>query len=243
MKKPLRILHLYPQEMNASGDSGNLLTLRKRCEWRNIPIEIIPFESDDSFRKIETADIIFGGGSQDSGQATIEESLRAISPTLRTKVESGTPILVTSGFYQLFGNFFETVDGDHYDGVGAFNAETYGGIKRLTGNIIEISELFGTIVGYENHSGQTILCSDDLKPLGNVTLGAGNNDEDLQEGVIYKNTIGTYLHGPILPKNPKIADFLIAKAIENRDGKVPELAPIDDSIAELARIAHLSRPR
>lgn len=243
MKKPLRILHLYPREMNLYGDNGNILTLQKRCEWRNIPVEVIPYEPGDNPKKIESADIIFGGGGQDSGQASIEDDLRTIGPALRTKVESGTPILVICGFFQLFGNFFETVDGDHFDGIGAFNIETYGGTKRLIGNVVEISETFGTIVGYENHSGQTVLNSDDVKPLGNVTLGAGNNDEDLQEGVVYKNTIGTYLHGPILPKNPKIADFLISKAIENRDGKEPDLVPLDDSIAELARIAHLSRPR
>jgi CobQ-like glutamine amidotransferase family enzyme len=243
-KRSISILHLYPREMNLYGDHGNVLTIQKRCEWRGIDCQILTYEPGDDPKVIQQADIIFGGGGQDSGQALIEDDLRAIGPVIAKQVEGGAPTLVVCGLYQLFGKFFQTVDDDHIDGIGVFDIETYGGTERLIGNIIEQSDRFGEIVGYENHSGQTKLCSSALKPLGLVTLGAGNDADSKQEGVIYKNAIGTYLHGPILPNNPAIADFLIYTALHRKyPSQNTILDPLDDSIADLARTVHISRPR
>jgi CobQ-like glutamine amidotransferase family enzyme len=228
--------------MNLYGDHGNVLALRRRLEWRGLAARVVTYEPGDDPSIIDRADIIFGGGGQDSGQADIEEDLRAIGPRLRARVEDGVPMLVVCGMYQLFGNFFQTIDDDHIDGISALNLETRGGKTRMIGNVTEVSSRFGEIVGYENHSGRTVLCGD-LQPLARVTRGAGNNGEDGHEGVIYRNTIGTYLHGPILPKNPRLADFLLTTALSRRAGAPVKLAPLDDTLATKARHVAAARPR
>ena len=207
----IRILHLYPREMNLYGDHGNVLALRRRCEWRGIDVEVISHEPGDLLP--EDIDIIFGGGGQDSGQGVIEEDLARIAPYLKDKIENNTPALLICGLYQLFGNSFETFEGKFIQGMGILDIKTIGADKRLIGNITIDSPEFGTIVGYENHSGLTYL-GPEMKPFGTVVSGAGNNGKDMTEGVIYHNCIATYLHGPILPKNPVIADFMISKAAQ-----------------------------
>jgi CobQ-like glutamine amidotransferase family enzyme len=182
-----------------------------------------------------------GGGGQDSGQNKIQEDLLKIGQKLIDLANNGAPMLVICGLYQLFGKFFQTADGKIIKGIGLFDAETYGKSERLIGNIITHSEQFGDIIGYENHSGQTFL-GHQVSALGSVRLGAGNNLEDISEGVRYRNVIGSYLHGSLLPKNPAIADFLIKQAAINRYGKF-EGKKIDDTICELARKEALKRPR
>jgi CobQ-like glutamine amidotransferase family enzyme len=241
-KQSLTILHLYPREMNLYGDHGNILTLQKRLEWRGFIAKVVTYEPGDNPAVIDQADIIFGGGGQDSGQADIEEDLRRIGPRLKSRVDAGVPTLVVCGLYQLFGNFFQTIDDDHIDGISAFNLETRGGDTRMIGNVTAVSDRFGELVGYENHSGRTTLCGD-LQPLARVIRGAGNNGTDGYEGATYQNAIGTYLHGPILPKNPSLADFLLATALTRKYGAPIELAPLDDSLADLARTAAKSSPR
>ena len=150
-------------------------------------------------------------------------------------------MLVVCGLYQLFGNFFRTLDGTLIKGIGLFDIETHGGTERLIGNIITRSHEFGDIIGYENHSGQTFL-GKGLKPLGLVQKGAGNNGHDATEGVRYKNVIGTYLHGSLLPKNPAIADFLIEKAVIKKYGEFTPTV-IDDRFATMARDIAAKRPR
>ena len=226
----LNILHLYPNEMNLYGDHGNILTLKKRCQWRNINVNITTYEPGMPFPA--HPDIIFGGGGQDSGQAKIVEDLHKISPQLHNLIEAGTPALVICGLYQLFGHFFQTQDNIRLDGISIFDAETIAGNQRLIGNTVIQSPKFGQIVGYENHSGLTTLGSN-AKPLGTVVKGAGNNGQDQSEGAIYKNAIGTYLHGPLLPKNPKIADFFIKIALEKK--YAPQILPkLDDKLAKKA---------
>jgi CobQ-like glutamine amidotransferase family enzyme len=242
MKHSLTILHLYPREMNLYGDHGNVLTLRRRLEWRGLDARVVTYEPGDDPSLIDSADIIFGGGGQDSGQSDIEADLRVIGPRLRARVEDGTPILVVCGLYQLFGNFFRTLDGDNLDGISALDLETHGSTERMIGNVTAESAKFGEVIGYENHSGRTTLARR-LQPLARVTRGGGNNGSDGFEGALYHNTIGTYLHGPILPKNPQIADFLIATALERKYHQPADLTPLDDSIADLARISSRSRPR
>jgi hypothetical protein len=150
-------------------------------------------------------------------------------------------MLMICGLYQLFGKFFKTASGEIIQGIGLLDIETYGKSERLIGNIITFSDEFGEIIGYENHSGQTYL-GEGVKPLGRVRLGAGNNIEDDTEGAIYKNVIGSYLHGSLLPKNPNIADFLIEKAVTRKYGAFYS-EPVGDCYVDLARRVASKRPR
>jgi CobQ-like glutamine amidotransferase family enzyme len=238
-EKTITILHLYSKDMNIYGDCGNVLTLKKRLEWYGYTPNIIEYNQGDKFP--DSVDIVVGGGGQDSGQNKIQEDLLKIGQKLIDLANNGAPMLVICGLYQLFGKFFQTADGKIIKGIGLFDAETYGKSERLIGNIITHSEQFGDIIGYENHSGQTFL-GHQVSALGSVRLGAGNNLEDISEGVRYRNVIGSYLHGSLLPKNPAIADFLIKQAAINRYGKF-EGKKIDDTICELARKEALKRPR
>lgn len=153
----------------------------------------------------------------------------------------GVPMLVICGLYQLFGKFFKTASGEIIPGIGLFNIETYGKSERLIGNIITLSDDFGEIIGYENHSGQTFLGTN-VVPLGYVRLGAGNNLADTTEGARYRNVIGSYLHGSLLPKNPAIADFLIEKAVTRKYGDF-STDVINDQFASEARRIASTRPR
>lgn len=238
--KIINIVHLYSNDMNIYGDSGNVLTIKKRLEWYGYTPNIIEYNQGDKFPS--DVDIIIGGGGQDSGQKKIHQDLLKIGPKLINLAEKNTPILVICGLYQLFGNFFKTIDGETIEGISLFDAETIGKNERLIGNILIYSPEFGDIIGYENHSGQTYLAHN-LRALGIVRLGAGNNLEDVSEGVRYKNVIGSYLHGSLLPKNPKIADFLIEQAIKNKNGKFKKNSKIDDSLCQKAREIAMKRPR
>ncbi len=239
MSQPITVLQLYPRDMNIYGDHGNLLVIKRRLERYGYDPQIIEYNPGDNFP--ETADIVIGGGGQDSGQLKIQDDLLKIGPQLKTMAESGIPMLMVCGLYQLFGKFFKTKGGEVIHGIGVLDVETYGKSERLIGNILTESSDFGQIIGYENHSGQTYL-GNNAKPLGMVVLGAGNNTDDNHEGARYKNVIGTYLHGSILPKNPKLADFLIEQAVTKRYGEFSH-APLDDSLAEKARASAIKRPR
>lgn len=237
-KKELHIVHLYPQEMNIYGDWGNILTIIRRSEWHGYKPVLHTYSPAGQFPK--KADIIIGGGGQDSGQIVIKDDLLLIGDRLHTLANEQTPMLVVCGLYQLFGRFFKTNEGLEIPGISLFQAETHAGPKRLIGNIITDTP-FGEMIGYENHSGLTIL--DDEQPaLGRVVKGAGNNGSDGTEGAIYKCVFGTYLHGSLLPKNPIFADALIEAAAIKKFGSF-ESAIIDDQFAELARRHTKRRPR
>lgn len=242
MKKyELNILELYPKDMNIYGDSGNVLVLKKRAEKRNISVNILSYNIGDSFPK--NVDIVVAGGGQDSGQEKVNKDLLKIKDKLKKLAENYTPMLLICGSYQLFGNYFRTNEGKVLKGIGILNAYTEATNERMVGNIITESVPFGEIIGYENHSGKTALEGDTL-PLGLVKLGAGNNGEDSTEGARYKNVIGTYLHGSLLPKNPKIADFLISEAMAKKyPDDFTKLKVLDDSLADEARKVAITRPR
>lgn len=238
-KKSLTILQLYPRDMNIYGDWGNALTLKRRAEWHGYDVELAEYNPGDNFPA--NVDIIVGGGGQDSGQAKIKDDLPRIAPQLHELAADGAPMLVICGLYQLFGRFFKTKDGIVIPGIGIFNSETHGGPERLIGNIVTESDEFGQIVGYENHSGLTYL-SGDTQPLARVIRGAGNNGQDEFEGARVHNVIGSYLHGSLLPKNPRLADWLLATAAGRKYGEF-EPSVIDDSFAEKARQVAMKRPR
>ncbi len=235
---PLTILHLYPREMNLYGDHGNVLCLRRRLEWRGIPVHVVPLETGDPFP--EEADILFGGGGQDSGQSRIEKDLLDRGDRIRALIEDGTPGLVICGLYQLFGREFLPLEGDPIRGIGVFPAYTKAGKSRLVGNITIDAPPFGSVTGFENHSGRTFL--EGASPLGRVIRGRGNNGRDGGEGIRYRNCIGTYLHGPVLPKNPALADFLLLTALKRRDPSFTSLAPLDDREEEATRKSAAGRP-
>lgn len=239
-KAAIRILQLYPDDMNIYGDWGNALTLLRRLEWRGFDVELLSYNPGDVFP--DDIDVIVGGGGQDSGQTKIEDDLRGLGPTLKALAEQGTPMLVICGLYQLFGHHFTTKDGITIEGIDLLDVTTVGGNERLIGNIVTSSEEFGDIIGYENHSGLTTLGAHTL-PLGTVVRGAGNNLTDGHEGARYRNVIGTYLHGSLLPKNPKIADFLIEAALRKKFGEDMTLENIDDTLEMNARKVAAARPR
>lgn len=238
-QKTISILQLYPRDMNIYGDWGNTLVLKRRLEWHGYSVNLLSYNPGDTFPS--EIDIIIGGGGQDSGQSRIGEDLLRIGPKLIELAEDNVPMLMICGLYQQFGHFFKTKSGEVIQGIGLLDIETYGGDERMIGNIVTTSEDFGQIVGYENHSGQTTLGAKAI-PLGSVVRGAGNNGKDTTEGARYKNVIGTYLHGSLLPKNPAIADFLIETAVVRKYGEYhPQV--IDDTFAHKAREVAIKRPR
>ena len=238
-KQVITVLQLYPKDMNIYGDHGNLLVLQRRLEWYGYTPNIIHYNVGDVFPA--SADIIVGGGGQDSGQEIIHADLVKIGPKLKALAEAGVPMLMVCGLYQLFGNFFKTSKNKVLEGIGILDVETYGTSERLIGNIVTHNQEFGDIIGYENHSGQTFL-GPDATPFADVVKGAGNNSKDNHEGARYKNVIGTYLHGSILPKNPLVADFLIQTAVTKKYGEF-STDIIDDMLASIARDNAADRPR
>jgi CobQ-like glutamine amidotransferase family enzyme len=238
-KQVITVLQLYPNDMNIYGDYGNVLVIQRRLEWYGYEPRVIHYNVGDTFP--EDVDIIIGGGGQDSGQEVVHADLIKIGPKLKTLAEKNVPMLMICGLYQLFGNFFKTLDGKMLTGIGVLDVETLGTRERLIGNIVTHNELFGDIIGYENHSGQTFL-GKNAEPFATVIKGAGNNMKDGHEGARYKNVIGTYLHGSILPKNPKLADFLIHTAVTKKYGDF-STDIVDDLLADLARDVAAERPR
>lgn len=251
----LAICHLYPDLMDTYGDRGNIITIVKRCQWRGINVKVSNVSVGDSLSdfsaKGEPAsdwDFYFFGGGQDRQQAIVGPDLQKKAKDLKKAIGTGAVLLSICGGYQLLQNYFKTLDGTMIKGIGLFDAYTLGSTTRMIQNLLikinpilqsEIKNIYPTtsyplpathyqLVGFENHSGKTYL-GKSVQPLGQVLNGAGNNGEDGTEGAVYKNAFGCYLHGSLLPKNPHFADYLIAKALERRYGKV-RLKPLDDSL-------------
>jgi len=237
--KPLQIVHLYPKEMNIYGDTGNRVVIEKRLKWRKLPYEVHLAGIGDPIPK--NADIIIGGGGQDAAQGGIEKDLFTKATTLRALVNNGTVMLMVCGMYQLFGNRFITAEKKIIKGLGILDIETLSGEGRLVGNLVADVPDLGVIVGYENHSGRTYL-GDDVQPFARVVSGGGNNDSAELEGARYKNIFGTYMHGPILSKNPHLADMLITLAYK-KNGIDVQLEQLEDTLAITAREYASKRPR
>jgi CobQ-like glutamine amidotransferase family enzyme len=225
--------------MNIYGDMGNIITLVKRLEWRGYGVDVQAVEAGEAF-DFAKADIVFGGGGQDSGQLIMGSDLVKRGAELRQLAEDGCPMLVICGTYQLFGRGFTTMDGQEIPGIDVFRASTIGSRARMIGNIV-VESPFGRLVGFENHSGQTILESGQ-DALGQVKKGFGNNTTSKREGAVSGNTIGTYMHGPLLPKNPALADHLIGVALKRRFGET-KLESLDDRLALAAAKTAASRPQ
>ena len=221
---------LYADLMNIYGDRGNILTLLKRAEWRGLDARVIELGRGTSNQTADV-DVFFFGGGQDREQALIYDDLRQFKQeSLQKAVDNGAQILAVCGGYQLLGHYYQTANGQRFDGIGMLDVKTEAGKKRFIGDVVVQTELANTLVGFENHSGRTFL-GEKAKPLGQVMSGNGNNGSDRTEGAVQGNIIGTYLHGSLLPKNPQLADHIIGGAVRRRGGGA--LSHLDD-LAELA---------
>lgn len=223
--------YLYGDLMNIYGDTGNIICLKKRVQWRGIDVEVKNISIGDKLKKGEV-DIFFFGGGQDQQQELVAKDLQKKAKVIKTEIERGVPLLSVCGGYQLLGEYYKPARGAKLPGIGLFQVYTVAGNKRMIGNIV-VESMFGKLVGFENHSGQTFLKKGSTS-LGMVLKGFGNNGADQTEGCIYKNAIGCYMHGSLLPKNPHLADWLLKKALEVKYGKKIELKPLDDSLESQA---------
>ncbi|ABB14164.1 type 1 glutamine amidotransferase [Carboxydothermus hydrogenoformans] len=242
----LTIGHFYPDLLNTYGDMGNIIALKRRSEWRGIKVTVKPIGLGDEFRS-EEYDLVFLGGGQDFEQEIIQEDfLENKGKELRKAIENNLVVLAVCGGYQLLGKFYRTANGKEIAGLGALDVWTIAGRKRMVGNILIESELLekvgydGKIVGFENHSGKTYL-GPEVKPLGRVIHGYGNNGEDNFEGAVYKNVIGTYLHGSVLPKNPGLADYLLTLALKKKYPGFLGLQKLNDDYETMVRRKLISR--
>ena len=232
----LRVLSLYPEQMNIYADRGNIVFLQRRCEWRGIDFTHTGAGPGDP---VDPAahDLFYIGGGQDRDQRMVAEDMVASKrEALSAAVEDGAGLLAVCGGYQLLGHSYQ-LDNRKLPGLGLADLETVREPgPRLIGNVaIEVDLGTGPrlLAGFENHGGRTYL-GDAAEPLGRVVEGHGNNGRDGREGVRRANLIGTYLHGPLLPKNAWLADHLIATALERRYGSRPELEPLDDVLEDAA---------
>lgn len=245
-KFSLTIGWLYPDLMSTYGDRGNILYVKKRCEWREIEVRILRIDRHMPFEELRNVDFLFGGGAQDREQEIVMRDLVKKQEIIRDMIECGIPALFVCGSPQIMGKYYEPAEGKRIEGLGIFDMVTIhpGKYKpRLIGNTVAdpLGEFAGEyIVGFENHGGRTYL-GKSTSPFAKVVKGFGNNGEDETEGVVYKNAVGCYFHGPFLPKNPKIADIFIQKALRIKYKKEIELSPIDDLLEQKAREVILSR--
>jgi len=229
----LRVCHLYPEHLNIYADRGNIAVLRSRCEWRGIDFAAVGCGPGDP---LPEADLYYVGGGQDRDQLLIEDDLVGRAGGLRAAIADGAWMLAVCGGYQMLGHYYRGHQGDEIRGTGLVDLVTEAGPTRMIGNISIDCELRPgepmTVVGFENHAGRTRL-GEGVRPLGRVLHGHGNNGRDGGEGVHTGRTIGTYIHGPLLPKNPALADHLIGAALERRHGTVA-LEPLDDRLEGMA---------
>ena len=232
----IKIGWIYSEFMNIYGDRGNIIALQKRCHWRGIRAEVKNLELGFNINELRKCDILMMGGAQDIQQQIVESDLLTKKDELKELIDDGISGLFVCGAYQSLGKYYKDSDGNVIKGLDIFDHYTINpgeGHKRLIGNIaarinINVGSSLSSLVGFENHGGRTYL-GKKVKPLAYVLNGNGNNGEDKTEGAIYKNSIGTYMHGPILPKNPHLADFLILNALRKKYG-VKTLSKLDDSI-------------
>jgi CobQ-like glutamine amidotransferase family enzyme len=222
---------LYPDLMSIYGDRGNIVTLYQRARWRGLHAVVLDLGKGVT-RGIDQVDVFFFGGGQDREQGLVTDDLLELkAPALAAAVSDGAAFLAVCGGYQLLGHSYETAEGERLPGIGLLDVSTRAGSQRCIGDVVvEADEALGlqpsTLVGFENHSGRTFL-GDGMRPLGRVVRGYGNNGSDGTEGVVCGNIFGTYLHGSLLPKNPHLADLIIARALRR------SLDPLDDEL-ELA---------
>ncbi len=235
----ITIGHLYPDLLNLYGDRGNTIALTRRCEWRGIDARVVDLGAGQD-TDFEDIDLFFIGGGQDFDQRTLLADLGvgvagSKATRLQQAIERDVPVLAICGGYQILGEYYVDHEGHESAYIGALPMYTEAGDTRLIGNIVfraDAIEGAPSIVGFENHAGRTHL-REGAQALGTVVKGYGNNGEDGTEGLRYRNVIATYSHGPLLPKNPCVADALIELALQRRYPGT-KLQPLDDALEEAA---------
>jgi CobQ-like glutamine amidotransferase family enzyme len=224
--------HLYPDYLNIYADRGNIAVLARRAAWRGYELEVRTVSVGDTLVPGEH-DLLYIGGGQDREQALVAQDLVQRAAAIVEAVADGAALLAVCGGYQLLGRFYRDLSGDQLPGVGLFPHETTAGASRMIGDVLLECELDPgirrTLAGFENHAGRTRL-DPGAQPLGRVVAGFGNDGESGWEGCRVGRAVGTYLHGPLLPRNPWFADWLIAQALARRLGAPPELAPLSDEL-------------
>lgn len=252
----LTIGWLYPTLMSTYGDRGNVICLKQRALWRGINVHVVPLDQQAPAEAMHNIDILMGGGAQDRQQEIVMRDLQGIkAETMREKIEGGTPGVFTCGSPQLLGHYYEPALGQRIEGLGILDlVSKHPGpdARRCIGNVVfevtasplaqQLETMLGkkpVIIGFENHGGRTYLGK--VEPLGRVIKGYGNNGEDGMEGAFYRNAIATYSHGPLLPKNPFIADWLIQTALTQKYQTAVSLKPLEDTLAVQARTAMFKR--
>jgi CobQ-like glutamine amidotransferase family enzyme len=243
----LRIVvgHLFPDYLNIYADRGNMAVLAQRAAWRGHTLEVRALGPGDGVRPGEH-DLYYVGGGQDREQELIAPALAAMGPALQEAVEGGAAALAVCGGYQLLGRFYRDRSGDELQGAGLLPLHTVAGERRMIGDVLLECELDPgerkTLAGFENHAGRTVL-EDGAEPLGRVLAGFGNDGESGYEGCRSGRVVGTYLHGPLLPRNPWLADWLLAQALAHRTGDPAPLEPLADDLEAEAHAVSADRAR
>lgn len=241
MRRELTLAWLYPDLMSTYGDRGNILSLQKRAEWREITVTLLPLSIGSTPKELAQADIIFMGGAQDRQQQIVATDMaKGKAEVLKNMIEDFVPGLYICGAYQFLGKYYKEADGTIIDCLHIldFHTENPGrAVPRLISDMafsVDFLEQGSPLVGFENHGGRTYL-GGRVQPLGKILKGFGNNGEDQTEGVHYKNTFGSYSHGPLLPKNPSLTDYLLSLALERKYKEKINVPHLDDSLEMLAR--------
>jgi lipid II isoglutaminyl synthase (glutamine-hydrolysing) len=242
----LRVGHLYPDYLNIYADRGNIAVLASRAVRRGLDLHVTAIGLGESLQP-GAYDLLYVGGGQDREQALIAPDLAAKGPALRKAVQDGAAVLAVCGGYQLLGRFYRDRYGGELPGAEVFPLHTIAGERRMIGDVLIECELepgpVQTVAGFENHAGRTILEAG-AEPLGRVIAGFGNDGKSGYEGCRVGRAIGTYLHGPLLPRNPRLADWLLAQAIAHQTGgEAPELDPLDDTLETTAHDVSAARAR
>jgi lipid II isoglutaminyl synthase (glutamine-hydrolysing) len=237
--------HLYPDYLNIYADRGNMAVLARRAGWRGIGFEYRTVALGERLRPGEH-DLLYIGGGQDREQALIAPDLAGRAQELKEAVGEGTAVLAVCGGYQLLGRFYRDRSGAELPGAGLFDLHTVAGERRMIGDVLLECELQAgmrrTLAGFENHAGRTVLAPG-AEPLGRVVAGFGNDGESGYEGCRSGRALGTYLHGPLLPRNPWLADWLLAQALARTLGEPPALAPLPDDVEQEAHTVAGERAR
>jgi hypothetical protein len=235
--------HLYPDYLNIYADRGNIAVLARRAAWRGHKLEVRAVSVDEGVRSGEH-DLLYVGGGQDREQALVAQDLAAKAEGLLEAVAGGTALLAVCGGYQLLGRSYRDFHGVDLPGIGLFPLETVAGETRMIGDVLLECELEPgvrrTLAGFENHAGRTRL-DPGAQPLGRVVAGFGNDGGSGWEGCRVGRAVGTYLHGPLLPRNPWFADWLLAQALAHHCGANVELEPLPDNLEQEAHAVSARR--
>jgi CobQ-like glutamine amidotransferase family enzyme len=239
----IRVGHLYPDYLNIYADRGNIAVLSDRARRRGHELDVTAIGLRDVVRPGEM-DLYYVGGGQDREQELVAHDLAAKAEPLRTAVDDGAAFLAVCGGYQLLGRSYRDVAGVELPGIGLLPLQTTAGTKRMIGDVLLDCAWAGrTLAGFENHAGRTLL-DEGAEPLGRVLAGFGNDGASGQEGCRHRRAYGTYLHGPLLPRNPWFADHLLAEALAHRTGgEPPVLEPLDDELETTAHAVSAARAR